>query len=46
MNVLSYPPILDAISLVHLRKEVEHFHPLGYNKWIGKYDEPENTIER
>ena len=46
MNVLSYPPILDAISLVHVRKEVEYFYPLGYNKWIGKYDEPENTIER
>ena len=46
MNVLSYPPILDAISLVHVKKEVEYFHPLGYNKWIGKYDEPENTIER
>ena len=46
MNVLSYPPILDAISLVNLRNEVQYFYPLEYNKWIGKYDEPENTIER
>ena len=46
MNVISFPPILDSISLLELRKEVEYFHPLGHNKWIGINDEPENTIEK
>ena len=46
MNVLSYPPILDAISLVQLKNQVENFHPVGRNAWIGIYDEPENTIEK
>tara|TARA_B100001113_G_C21008828_1_gene578337 strand:- start:89 stop:844 length:756 start_codon:yes stop_codon:yes gene_type:complete len=46
MNVLSYPPILDAVSTLHLREEVDYFYPIGTNKWIGIYDEPENTIEK
>ena len=46
MNVLSYPPILDAISLVQLKNQVENFHPVGRNAWIGIHDEPENTIEK
>ena len=46
MNVISYPPILDGISLNELRKEVEYFNPIYYNKWIGIHDEPENTIEK
>ena len=47
MNFVSYPPILDPASIVFLKKEVEYFHPLlERNKWIGIYDEPENTIEK
>ena len=43
MNV--YPPIIDAHSLVQLKKDVEYFNP-SRNHWIGINDEPENTIER
>ena len=46
MNVLTYKQIIDAITIVQLRQEVENFHPLHGNKWIGIYDEPENTIEK
>ena len=46
MNILSFPPILDSVSLLQLRKEVEYFYPLGHNKWVGINDEPENTIEK
>ena len=46
MNVLSYPPIIDSLSLLELKKQVRQFHPLGVNQWIGRYDEPENTIEK
>ena len=43
MNV--YPPIIDAHSLVQLKKDVEYFNP-SRNHWIGINDEPENTIEK
>ena len=46
MNVLTYKQIIDAITIVQLRQEVENFHPLHGNKWIGIYDEPENIIEK
>ena len=46
MNVLSYPPILDSASTTQLKNQVENFYPIGYNKWIGLHDEPENTIEK
>ena len=46
MNIISYPPILDSYLPVQLRKEVEYLYPIGTNKWIGIYDEPENTIEK
>ena len=47
MNFISYPSIIDSPSIVFLKKEVEYFHPLmEKNKWIGVYDEPENTIEK
>ena len=46
MNVLSYPPILDSYSILQLRGEVDAVYPIGNNKWIGIYDEPENTIEK
>jgi len=47
MNFISYPPIIDSSSIVFLKKEVEYFYPLmDKNKWIGMYDEPENTIEK
>ena len=43
MNI--YPPILDAHSLVQLKKDVEYFN-CQRNHWIGINDEPENTIEK
>tara|TARA_B100000965_G_scaffold290586_1_gene248384 strand:+ start:1055 stop:1819 length:765 start_codon:yes stop_codon:yes gene_type:complete len=46
MNVLSYQPILDSISCLHLTEEVNKLHPIGTNKWIGIHDEPENIIEK
>ena len=46
MNVLSYPPVLDSHSILQLRGEVDAVFPIGNNKWIGMYDEPENTIEK
>ena len=47
MNVISYPPILDGISLNELRKEVEYFlSDYKFNRWVGIHDEPENTIEK
>tara|TARA_B100000530_G_C15846235_1_gene443393 strand:+ start:234 stop:980 length:747 start_codon:yes stop_codon:yes gene_type:complete len=46
MNVLSYPPILDSYSTLMLREEVDAVYPIGNNKWIGIYDEPENIIEK
>lgn len=46
MNVLTYKQIIDAITIVQLRAEVENFHPLHGNRWIGLYDKPENTIEK
>ena len=46
MNIISYPPILDSYSTLQLREEVDYLHPIGTNKWIGIYDEPENTVEK
>ena len=46
MNIISYPPILDAYSTLQLREEVDYLYPIGTNKWIGIYDEPENTVEK
>ena len=46
MNVISYPPVLDSHSILQLRGEVDAVFPIGNNKWIGMYDEPENTIEK
>ena len=46
MNIISYPPILDSYSALQLRGEVDYLYPIGTNKWIGIYDEPENTVEK
>ena len=46
MNIISYPPILDSYSTLQLREEVDYLYPIGTNKWIGIYDEPENTVEK
>ena len=47
MNFVSYSPIIDSASIIFLKKEVEYFYPsMDKNKWIGVYDEPENTIEK
>ena len=46
MNLSCYPPILDAMSCLALKNEVEMFNPLPGNMWLGIYDEPENTIEK
>ena len=46
MIVLTYPPILTSISVVHLRKEVEYFSEYKKNHWLGIHDAPENTVEK
>ena len=46
MKVLSYPNIIDGWSVNRLIREVKMFYPLVGNHWIGRYDEPENTIEK
>ena len=46
MNVLQYPQVIDSISLARLLREVDMYHPLPGNMWIGLHDEPENAIEK
>ena len=46
MNVNSYPLIIDGWSVGRLEREIKMFYPLLGNHWIGRYDEPENTIEK
>ena len=46
MNLNCYPPIIDSMSSLAVKKEVEMFNPLPGNMWLGIYDEPENTIEK
>mgnify|MGYP001166762573 FL=1 len=46
MNVNSYPVIIDGWSVGRLEREIKMFYPLLGNHWVGRYDEPENTIEK
>jgi len=46
MNVLSYSGIINSISSLRLKQEIEKIYPLEGNKWIGINDEPETTIEK
>ena len=46
MKVLQYPQVINSISLTRLLREVDMFHPLPGNMWMGLHDEPENAIEK
>ena len=45
MNVNSYPLVIDGWSVGRLERRSKCSTLLG-NHWIGRYDEPENTIEK
>lgn len=46
MNVITYPIAIDGWSVSKLEREIDMFNPLLGNHWIGKHDQPENTIEK